>query len=101
MNFEIDKTYKATKSIIDSVWTLKFIYLGNGKIKIINYGRDDNEGYEKEKELPQCILMEAEKGRIVQSVKIAPFEYFREGFDDADILSVINQQNVFSYKEAK
>jgi len=77
---------KAVKRIINSVWTLEYLMEGEREIKIINYSRDDDEGYVKEQELPTLVMNETE-GRIVDSVKIGDVEY-----------NVVNKKHVFSYE---
>lgn len=59
---------KATKRLIDSVWTVTFILIDN-KAYILNYSREDQDGYEHESTLPRCSIFEKE-GRIVSEIVI-------------------------------
>ena len=52
---------KATTRLIDSVWTISYIELPDNKAKVIAYNREDEEGYRKERQLPQCTVIEDEK----------------------------------------
>lgn len=64
---------KATKRLITSVWTVEFEKVSDGKVKILNYSRNDSEGYEREKELPNGELIETE-GRIVTHLWLKPYQ---------------------------
>jgi hypothetical protein len=96
-----NNVYKATKRIIDSVWTTKFLYLGDNTIEIIAHGRDDEDGYELEHELPQIVFKEDYK-RTVRSVLIDDFVQFRlsKGWEGVQEFKVANPQHVFSYEES-
>ena len=93
---------KATKRLLDSVWTLEYIINDDNTITIIKYGRDDNEGYEKEKELPRCkIIEDGERGRkalrvIIQDYK-SPFQHLANESEPHSSHDVANVKNVFSY----
>lgn len=67
---------KATERLIDSVWTLEYNILPNGKVEILKYSREDIEGYENEKNLPRLNLQEDDK-RIVTGVFLEPYEVFK------------------------
>lgn len=96
---EQNTTLKATHRLIDSVWTLEFERIGDTQARITRYSRNDPEGYNREKELPQCTLVEAE-GRVVTHVLLRenykPFEWVDR--DNCDfIFEVVNPLYVFSY----
>ncbi len=98
--FDEETPMKATKRLIDSVWTLEYERIGDTKARIIRYSREDPEGYDKEKELPQCTLVEGEN-RIVTHVllreKYEPYEWVNKGNCDF-VLEVVNPLYIFSYK---
>ena len=81
---------KATKRLIDSVWTLQYTMVNGYTINIVSYNRDDPEGYEKEDKLPKVRLIEKE-GRVVIFVKITED-------NKTTIYEVQNPQYIFSYK---
>lgn len=89
---------KATQRLIDSVWTLEYTIQDDGKIFIINYNRNDVEGYEQEKNLPRMSLKENE-GRIVEGVYLQPYESFKywASKDLSAFYEVANPKHVFSY----
>lgn len=94
---------KATHRLIDSVWTLEYEVISETEIKILNFSRDDEEGYKKEKQLPQCSIIE-DNERTVTEVMIRntfdPFNWVNR--DNCDhVYKVINPQHVFSYKTNK
>jgi len=80
---------KATNRILDSVWTLTYTTINNHTIEILNYNRDDPEGYEKESKLPKYTIIEDEK-RTVIFVKI-----LEDGI--ITIYEVNNPKYIFSY----
>lgn len=92
-------TLKATNRLINSVWTLEFKQISEAEIEIVKYSRDDQEGYDKERELPQCTLIESE-GRIVTSVlirdKYQPFGWVNAENCDKQMI-VTNPKHIFSY----
>jgi len=85
---------KAANRILNSVWTLEYECHDDDTITIINYGRDDDEGYQRERDLLRCRVYEDE-GRIVREVEFAEYAPFR--FDSQGIYKVRNPQHVFSY----
>jgi hypothetical protein len=94
---------KATKRLIDAVWTLEYEIVDDKTIKIIQYNSSDPEGYQKEKQLPRCELEET-KDRTVISVWIkpyVPFEYAMVKDHKAKKYEVVNPQFVFSYIKEK
>lgn len=62
-----------TKRLIDSVWTIRGYFTKEGKVFITYYGREDKEGYERERELPTALLIEADEPekRTVTGISIA------------------------------
>ena len=47
---EVGKEYIAIKRLINKVWTVRFVPLADGSVFILRYSRDDEEGYDKEKD---------------------------------------------------
>ena len=92
---------KATKRLIDAVWTVEFYILSEGKVVIMNYARDDPEGYNREKELPQCELIEIDN-RIVTHLWLKPYKSNEWVNKDnvTEIYEVVNPQHIFSYNKA-
>lgn len=90
----------ATKRLIDSVWTCVFERVEGG-VKILAYDRTIGEGYERERELPRCSLVETKDNkRTVLAIELAPygdFEYWPTAETVTETLPVVNPQNVFSY----
>lgn len=94
---------KATKRLIDTVWTLEYEIVDENCIKILSYTNQDKEGYEKEKQLPRCELEET-KDRIVTGVWIksfVPFEYTMVKDKKAKKYQVTNPRFVFNYTKDK
>jgi hypothetical protein len=90
---------KATKRLIDSVWTVTYKLLENGKVEILGYNREDREGYEKEGILPMCDILEEPKGRIAKELLLKPYESFtRCNLETCtERYEIENQDNIFSY----
>jgi len=65
----------------------------------MNYTRDDPEGYNREKELPQCELIE---NRIVTHLWLKPYKSNEWVNKDnvTEIYEVVNPQHIFSYNKA-
>lgn len=94
---------KATKRLITSVWTVEFEKVSEGKVKILNYSRNDPEGYEREKELPNGELIETE-GRIVTHLWLKPYQDFDLWVNEknvTEIYEVVNPKSIFSYGQEK
>ncbi|MCF2220985.1 hypothetical protein H9Q08_17000 [Chryseobacterium sp. PS-8] len=94
---------KATQRLIDSVWTVEYKKVSEGKVKILNYSRNDPEGYEREKELPQCKLVEAEE-RIVTHLWLKPYNAFDGWINEknaTETYEVVNPKFIFSYEQSK
>lgn len=90
---------KATKRLIKSVWTVEFEKVSDGKVKILNYSRNDPEGYERETELPNGELIETEN-RIVTHLWLKPYNAFDLWVDEKNVkekYEVVNPQFIFSY----
>ena len=90
---------KMTHRLLDSVWTCEFVE-NDGEATILEYGCDDPEGYEREREFGQVTLRETQ-GRIVTALvvcdKYRPFHRANANDPDARILRVTNPQFIFSY----
>ncbi|MCQ4138789.1 hypothetical protein [Chryseobacterium sp. EO14] len=92
---------KATKRLITSVWTVEFEKVSEGKVKILNYSRNDSEGYEREKELLQGELIETEN-RIVTHLCLKPYDAFDRWVNEkntTEIYEVVNPKFIFSYEQ--
>jgi hypothetical protein len=76
---------KATHRLIDSVWTIT-ADIQDGKAKLLDYNRDDPEGYLQERTLPKGKVIEGE-GRVVEHLVI-----------DGERYTVTNPKHVFDYK---
>ena len=94
-------TQKATKRLLDSVWTLEYVLNDDKTITIVKYGRDDNEGYEKEKELPRCKIIESDEREalkvIIQDYE-SPFKHLANESSPHKSYEVANKKFIFSYK---
>ncbi|MGC4129264.1 MAG: hypothetical protein QM564_06825 [Bergeyella sp.] len=91
---------KATERLINSVWTVEYEILSERKVKILGFLRTDPEGYEREKELPQCSLIETE-GRIVTHLWLKPYNAFDPWVNEKNVkekYEVVNPQFIFSYQ---
>lgn len=93
---------KATQRLIDSVWTLEYNVLNNGKIFVINYSREDEEGYKQEKSLPR-INPKENTNRVLEGVYIQPYEPFLYWAkkENSVYYEVENPKHIFSYKNEK
>ena len=78
----------ATKRLLDSVWTLAFIAHEDGTTTILRYDRENEIGYEQERELPRVQLTE-DADRNVTAITL-------DGHDVS--IPVRNIGNVFAYK---
>ena len=78
-------TKKAVKRIINSVWTITYKEVSPTEVEIFRYSRDDEEGYEKEHELPKGNIIE-DKERYDIEIKV----------DDKQF-KVVNPHHVFDY----
>lgn len=90
---------KATKRLIDSVWTLEYEFVPGGGIKILNYNREDPEGYEKEDELPQCQIIEDDHRTVTDVLirnKYKPFDGVNKDNCDWNV-KVVNPKYIFDY----
>lgn len=58
---------KATRRIMDAVWTLEYRVEDHENITVLSYDHKDREGYDKERELPDVQLVE-DANRVVREV---------------------------------
>lgn len=89
----------ATKRRINSVWTVVYEHTTAGKVRILKYSRDIEAGYEREKDLPRCSLVETGE-RVVTHLILAPYadsRYCASEVSGAETFEVENPQFVFSY----
>lgn len=87
----------ATQRLIDSVWTVGY-EIKDDMVVIHSYDRDNPIGYEKERELPQALLME-DDDRTVTSIFInEEYDHFRMDHSKGGKEYVVaNPKHVFSY----
>ena len=94
-------TLMATERLIDSVWTVVYQIVEEGKVKILSYDRNNPEGYKQERELPRMSMKEDGK-RVVTHLRIDSdpgyFDYWCQN-DKGELYEVVNPQYVFSYGE--
>ena len=90
---------KATHRLINSVWTVEYNIVSPTEVEIVKFSREDPEGYERERELPQCTVVEAE-GRIFAALLVRDaFDAFGwVNLENCDRKYVVtNQKHVFDY----
>lgn len=93
-------TLKATHRLIDSVWTVEFNVVSPTEVEILKFSRDDPEGYDKERSLPQATVVE-DADRTVTGLLIRnKFDSFSwVNLNNCDYaLNVVNPKHVFDYK---
>lgn len=88
------KILKATQRAISSVWTIEYRLLGDDKVEILKYGRDDPEGYEREGELPKGKI-EEDKDR--NAVSLMVWNPDSSNLLGIDIYTIANPKHIFSY----
>lgn len=94
---------KATHRLIDSVWTVEYEILSPTEIKIIRFSREDPEGYQRERELPQCTVKEENDRTFVGLYvrdKYEPFSWCSALNCDHEY-TVVNPMYVFDYNQKK
>jgi len=79
-------TLRATKRLLDSVWTIEFVINNDDTVTIARYDRTNAIGYEQERNLPSVRLVEDSKRNVIAI-----------SLNDDIELPVENVQNVFSY----
>lgn len=91
---------KATHRLIDSVWTVEYNVVSPTEVEIVNFSRDDEEGYNKEKELPQCSVVEGERRTFVGLLVRDNFDSFKgvNRMNCTHTYKVVNPKHVFEYK---
>jgi len=90
---------KATHRLIDSVWTVEYEVLNETEIEVIKFTRNDPDGYEKERELPQCSVIEDDCRNFIGLLVRDKFNVFDwVDYDNCDReYEVKNVKYVFSY----
>lgn len=91
---------KATHRLIDSVWTVEYNVVSPTEVEIIKFTREDQEGYDKERELPQCAIIEGDKRTFIQLLvkdKYISFEWVNKETCD-HTYTVTNPRYIFNYK---
>ena len=90
---------KATNRLIDSVWTVEYNIISPTEVEILKFSRTDPEGYKKERELPQCSVVENEHrdfiGLLVRDT-FDSFKWVNEKNCDHQY-TVVNVKHVFDY----
>lgn len=91
---------KATKRLLDSVWTVEYTHASPNDIVISKIGGNDQEGYDKESILPQCEIIETPDRTVVGLLfrkEYKPFEWVN--FENCDKLyTVVNPKHIFAYE---
>lgn len=89
---------KATERLINKVWTLEFEKVSETEIKILNFSREDLDGYKNETAYPRLSLHEDNR-RNVLGVYLMPYEPFACWADvnKFECFKVINPDYVFNY----
>jgi hypothetical protein len=91
---------KATKRLIDSVWTVEFHQVSETEVEILKYSREDPEGYEHERELPQCRIVEnADRTAVALLIrdKFDSFTWCDESNCNHRFI-IKNPKHIFDYK---
>lgn len=90
---------KATHRLIDSVWTVEYNTVSPTEVEVIRISRDDKEGYERERQLPQCKIVEDDKRIVIELLVRDSFNSFNwvnpENCDHT--YKVVNPKHIFSY----
>lgn len=81
--------YYFTKRLLDSVWTCEYQVITKHQIRVLTWNRNNEIGYEQEKELPKGRIIEAEINDCPRTAVGAEI--------DGKIFEVINPQHVFNY----
>jgi hypothetical protein len=87
-----------TKRLIDSVWTATFAVVGEGKIYLISYDRENPVGYKKERELLKCSLKEDDSRNLLE---IVIGNDLRSDEQPSDSFDIVNSRHIFSYDGPK
>jgi hypothetical protein len=94
---EAGKIYYAVKRLIDSVWTVSYTPVENGKVYIITYDRDNAYGIKNERTLSK-LMMKEDDHRTVQDLVIYDSEHSWSDHVDKDEFEIVNKRYVFSYE---
>lgn len=78
---------KAAMVVGSHVWTMTY-EIKDEKINILDFNKDDSEGYTHGQLLAHLQSIRESDGRIAESVTIDNVEY-----------EVLNKQNIFTYKQ--
>jgi hypothetical protein len=99
IDFKPGEVHYAVNRLINSVWTISFAVVEEGKIYLLEHSRDLEIGYEQEKSLPQFRLKEDDK-RIVEGAKILIMKNSWD-IESEDYFDIVNKKHVFSYEGAE
>jgi hypothetical protein len=92
------KIEKATKRLINSVWTITFV-ISDDKAHILRYDRDDPEGYMQEEVLMNGNIIEDED-RTAIKLALKPYDRwnnFTTEENASEIYEVANPKHIFDY----
>lgn len=97
LKLESGKIYYATKALISKVWTAEFAVCEEGKVYLISYDNENEIGYDRNRELLQCNIIE-DNDRNITGLYLG--EDLRNSFSTSpkDEFKVVNQKYIFSYK---
>lgn len=79
---------KACIDVNGVIWTMTYTQNNDGTLTILNFDKEDNDGYMFKEQLHVLQKIEELDGRIVDKVTIDGNEY-----------NVRNKQNVYTYKQ--
>ncbi len=79
---------KACMRLPDAVWTLTYIENQDGTVTILNFDKEDNDGYMFADTLSVLQSIKESEGRIAEEVTI-----------DNRVFPIQNKQNVYTYKQ--
>jgi len=91
---------KATKRLIDSVWTVEYNIVGENEVEIIKYSRDDEDGYVNEANYPQCTIFEDDKRTAIELLIRNKYEQFGSFVNKVNCdkcYKIINPKHIFNY----
>ena len=90
---------KATERINETIWTIEYEEISSSEVRVLRYTPRDMEGYKKEKNLPQCHIIENEDRKIIGLLIRDNYNEFKqvnaENCDHSYL--VVNPKNVFQY----
>ena len=79
---------KACLCVGDAVWTMTYIVNRDNTVNIVNFDKEDNDGYMFPEQLGVLDMVVEGEGRIAEKIVVGGIEYI-----------VSNPQNVYTYKQ--